>query len=182
MGLPLWCRRYIFLGSSLHLELVHSLTSLRNVDLVVVLHCRYSPFVVFRESQVAFPWKTSFLSVSIVWPNCFFIWMEFGGKTGSKWKRTILWMKNPCIYHGNPEKLEIDDPCRMLLGVTTPQDSADWLSGLLGQFVRTNESLRVLVLDICIGTDCRRTCPKMSGKLWLTGIVVIRNTSVCEGI
>ena len=48
------------LGSCLHLELVHGFTSLRNVDLVVVLHDNLSPFRffgkdVFRRNRLFFP-------------------------------------------------------------------------------------------------------------------------------
>ena len=52
MGLTLRCRRYIFLGCSLHLELVHGLTSLGNVQLVVVLraHIRFSPLLSSDEN------------------------------------------------------------------------------------------------------------------------------------
>ena len=46
-----------FLGS-LHLELIHGFLSLRNIDLVVVLHNRFSPFCVFPESD-RFPGKTT---------------------------------------------------------------------------------------------------------------------------
>ena len=48
-----------FLGS-LHLELVHSLTGLGNVDLVVVLHTVFSPFCRYPESKDAFRWKIDF--------------------------------------------------------------------------------------------------------------------------
>ena len=37
------------LGSCLHLELVHGLACLRNIDLIVVLHNRVSPFCVSSE-------------------------------------------------------------------------------------------------------------------------------------
>ena len=46
--------------SCLHLELVHSLTSLRNVDLVVVLHDNFSPFVDFRKAKAALLLETDF--------------------------------------------------------------------------------------------------------------------------
>ena len=52
-------------GSSLHLELVHGLTSLGDIDLVVALHKTLS-FVVFPES-VSLSWgNRRFLSASIV--------------------------------------------------------------------------------------------------------------------
>ena len=42
---------YADLGSGLHFELVHSLTSLGNVDLIVALHTCCFSFVVFRKGQ-----------------------------------------------------------------------------------------------------------------------------------
>ena len=54
------------LGSCLHLELVHGLTSLGNVDLVVALHIDFSPFVDFGKAKDAFPWETDFSFLSLV--------------------------------------------------------------------------------------------------------------------
>ena len=42
-------------GSSLHLEAVHSLTSLGDIDLIVVLHTKFSPFAFFGRKH--FPKK-----------------------------------------------------------------------------------------------------------------------------
>ena len=60
----LTCRKDIFVLSGLHLELVHSLAGLGNVDLVVVLHTYFSPFCGSSEGN---PFRrTHFLSASIV--------------------------------------------------------------------------------------------------------------------
>jgi hypothetical protein len=43
------------LAGCLHLEAVHSLTSLRDIDLVIVLHIQFSPFAFFGRKH--FPKK-----------------------------------------------------------------------------------------------------------------------------
>ena len=53
----------------LHLKLVHSLPSLGNVDLVVALHTKLSPCVVFRKDQTLSGGKRPFLSASIAFPG-----------------------------------------------------------------------------------------------------------------
>ena len=55
------------LGSCLHLELVHCLAGLRNIDLIVALHIRFSPFAFFGKGR--FPKKPSFLSVALFFPG-----------------------------------------------------------------------------------------------------------------
>ena len=52
---------------SLHLEAVHSLTGLGNIDLIVVIvaHGHYL-LCRFPGKEVTFRWKTTFLSVTIV--------------------------------------------------------------------------------------------------------------------
>ena len=59
-GETLRCRKYIFIRSGLHLELVHGLTSLRNVDLVVALHLDFSPFDVIPGKPSRFPLENVF--------------------------------------------------------------------------------------------------------------------------
>ena len=57
-----------YLGSCLHLELVHGLTGLRNVDLIVILatHNLISHLIVFRKA-CRFPLENDFfLSVTLV--------------------------------------------------------------------------------------------------------------------
>lgn len=60
---------YADLRSGLHLELVHSLTSLGNVDLIVALHTYFFSFCRFPERPDAFRWKTTFLSVTLSYPG-----------------------------------------------------------------------------------------------------------------
>ena len=50
MGAGLICSGYIFIGSGLHLEAVHSLTGLRDIDLIVVLHTKFSPLLSSDEN------------------------------------------------------------------------------------------------------------------------------------
>lgn len=74
-----------FLGS-LHLEAIHCLAGLGDIDLVVVLHNTLS-FVVFPESPVPFPWKTTFLSASIALPEREEKNMFLFGKSHRFWKQ-----------------------------------------------------------------------------------------------
>ena len=60
MGLPLRCRRYIFLGSGLHLELLHSLLGLRNVDPIVVAAHLDSLLTFFFGKDTDFAGKSAF--------------------------------------------------------------------------------------------------------------------------
>ena len=75
------------LGSSLHLELVHGLTSLGDIQLVVVLvaHNRSLLFV-YPESKMLSGWRASFLSVAIVLPRKREKHMFLFGKMSKFWK------------------------------------------------------------------------------------------------
>ena len=77
-----------FLGS-LHLELVHSLTGLGNVDLVVILHTVFSPFVVFSESLPPSNGKRLFLSANIALPERNLVCQSVFGKVSNMWKTNI---------------------------------------------------------------------------------------------
>ena len=66
------CRRYTLVRSGLHLELVHSVPGLGDVDLVVALHFRFSPFDFFR----------GFSSAVIALPLLSGISLLVSGKTG----------------------------------------------------------------------------------------------------
>ena len=59
MGLTLRCRRYIFLAGGLHLELVHSLTSLGDIQLVIGLHSN-SLLLSFSGKARRFPGENDF--------------------------------------------------------------------------------------------------------------------------
>ena len=56
-------------GSGLHLELVHCLTSLGNVDLIVALHTKCSPFVVFRKAKTLSGGKRLFFPHPYLFPE-----------------------------------------------------------------------------------------------------------------
>ena len=75
------------LGSCLHLELVHGLTSLGDIQLVVVLvaHNRSLLFV-YPESKMLSGWRASFLSVAIVLPRRKEKHMFLFGKKNKFWK------------------------------------------------------------------------------------------------
>ena len=75
----------------LHLETVHSLASLGNVDLVVVLraHIHFSPFFVFPESQILSGWRASFLSATIALPKKEEKLVFLFGNTRRIWKMKI---------------------------------------------------------------------------------------------
>ena len=60
MGLPLRCRRYIFLGSCLHLELLHGLLGLGNVDPIVVAAHLDSLLTFFFGKDTGFAGKSAF--------------------------------------------------------------------------------------------------------------------------
>ena len=49
MGLTLRCRRYIFLGSGLHLELLHRVFCFRDNDLIIAVH-----------TSCSFPWDSAY--------------------------------------------------------------------------------------------------------------------------
>lgn len=70
MGLTLRCRRYIFLAGGLHLELVHCLTGLGDIDLVGILAAHFGSllFSILRESQTLSLGNRLFLSASIALP------------------------------------------------------------------------------------------------------------------
>ena len=76
--------RNIKVIGSLHLELVHCFPRLGNVDLVVALHFRFSPFDVFR----------GFSSAVIALPLFSGISLLVSGKTGWKGLRIAIWEKN----------------------------------------------------------------------------------------
>ena len=50
MGAGLICSGYIFILGSLHLELLHSLLGLGNIDLIIALHIGFSPFRHIRKA------------------------------------------------------------------------------------------------------------------------------------
>lgn len=79
--------RNIKVLSGLHLEFVHCVSCLRNIDLITVLHFRFSPFVVFSERSAPFRWKTTFLSAVIAFPKCFGLSLHSFGNCHSFWKR-----------------------------------------------------------------------------------------------
>ena len=60
MGLTLRCRRYIFLGSCLHLELLHGLLGLGNVDPIVVAAHLDSLLTFFFGKDTGFHGKSAF--------------------------------------------------------------------------------------------------------------------------
>ena len=60
MGLTLRCRRYIFLAGGLHLELLHGLLGLRNVDPIVVAAHLDSLLIVIFGKDTGFDGKSVF--------------------------------------------------------------------------------------------------------------------------
>ena len=76
MGLTLRCRRYIFLLGSLHLELIHGIASLGDIELIAVLatHIHVSPFAVFPgKVKTLSPGKRLFPSVVIAFADGVFL-------------------------------------------------------------------------------------------------------------
>lgn len=91
MGLTLRCRRYIFLGSGLHLELLHGLLGLGNVKLVIVAaHLNSLLIVVFRERTPVFGENRLFLSAGIACVVSCNKFPAFSGNTGEEWKTEIF--------------------------------------------------------------------------------------------
>ena len=91
--------RYILVGSGLHLELVHGLTGLGDIELVVIVvaHNGTLLFTISPESR-ATSGEIVFLSVTLVWPESRAVWMEIGGNNAESFQRGILALQLSWLY------------------------------------------------------------------------------------
>ena len=94
-------------GSSLHLELVHSLTGLGNIDLIIALH---SDSLLFDSSESKTPSEevVSFLSVGVFLPEVMEKLMFLFGKIHRFWKRRLHYIHIEVQFGHKKKNDEID--------------------------------------------------------------------------